>query len=234
MSDIKVTKEFVEALKMMNNINQSLAIPEGSETVSSMSTGSNRVGYTKIDVQFPRKFCIYDLREFIRILAVVESPTLDFSNEKFVIIKSGDGNTSIKYSDADELLIESEVKQAIRLPSVDYTINVTHDTIKNALNAASVMRLDKVGFKADGENVYVVARRENSGNASDGDTDAVTSSYSKKIGDTEDVYDAIFDQSDLQLIDSDCTIEMCKQNLAKLSFGNHTIYVGLDTDSKMD
>lgn len=236
MTDVTVTKQFVDALKMMNNINQSLIIPEDSEVVASKATSENRIAYTNIGVKVPRKFCIYDLREFIRILAVVDKPVLDFSNARYVMINSGNGDTSIKYSDGDEFMIDSQVTRAIQMPSIDYTIEVTLESIKSALNAANVMRLDKIGFNADGQNVYVVARKEISGNSSDDSSDGslVSSSYSNKIGDTSDKYDAIFDQSDLQLIDSDCTIEMCKQNLAKLSFGPHTIYVGLDTDSQMD
>lgn len=238
MSKIEVTKEFIDALKMMNNIDQTLVINADSEYLASKSTHGNRVGYTKTDIRVPRKFCIYDLREFIRILAVVDSPVLDFSNDRYVIIMSKDGNTKIQYSDADEIMVESGVERAVNLPSEDYTIEVPFDSLKNALNAASVMRLDKIGFLANGETVSVVARKEANGNASDaanGDgSNQVSSSFQKKIGETEDEYDAIFDQDDLKLVDSDCTISICKHCIAKVSFGNHTIYVGLDNDSKLD
>lgn len=235
---IEVTKDFINALKMMNNISHTLAILPDSEYLASRASQLNRVGYTKIDVKIPRKFCIYDLREFISVLGVVKSPVLDFSNDRYVMIHSSDGNTKIKYSDADESLIDTEVNRPIQLPNEDFTIDVPFESLKNALDAADIMGLKKVGFVADGETVSVVALKEANGNSSDAangnGTNQVSSSFTKKIGETTDKYDLIFDQQDLKLVDSDCTVDVCKQLIAKLSFGPHTLYVGLDDSSKVE
>ena len=79
-----LSKETIAILKNYSTNNQNIVFHPGNK-ISTISTEGNLVAYAEIKEEFPVKFGIYDLSEFLGLISLFENPDLEFS-DKYVII----------------------------------------------------------------------------------------------------------------------------------------------------
>lgn len=223
--EVKISAETLSVLKKLQRINQTLKIVEGSNELRSLNQTKTIAAYIEISESLPRDFCVYDLSEFITVLGIIENPILDFSNDKYVLIKSENGSQKLKYVDGQENLIDSYTEKKFALPSEDVQLSVTGAQLKSVHSAASALKLEYVGFKGNGEKVLLSAFSRNNGDGND------TNGFSIEIGETTETFDLFYKTENLGILDGDSTFTISKKKISEIVNGKAKYFVALDANS---
>lgn len=185
----KITKEFIDILKKSNDINQSLMIVEGRKEIRTKSENKTTFMVTPTDAEFSRDLNIYDVREFVSALNLINEPVVDLSKDNIIKIQSSDGKQSIRYIECDPNMISSYAETDPNLQRIEFTIDVDQDLFSSVVNAARVMGLNYIGFFGDGEAIRLSAFGMNDGDGRE------TNNFTVDIGESPvDVnFDMFFD-----------------------------------------
>lgn len=225
-NEVKFSSDTLAVLKKLNKINQCLKIPKNSRELRSLNETRTTAAYINIEEELPRDFCIYDIGEFITVLSIIQNPIVDFSNPKYVTIKSEDGSQKLKYLDASEDVINSYTDKVLKVPSEDVTINVSAAHVNSVLNAAKTLKLEFVGFTGDGEKVYISAFSRNNGDGQE------TNDYSIEVAETTEVFKLFYKTEALQILDGEATFVISKKKISEVQNGKFKYFITLDAKSE--
>lgn len=229
-NDIKLSDETIKILKKMHSINQSLFVPAGADHIRTMKETKTLAAFADIEERFPRDFCVYDLGEFISVMNIVEEPILDFSNNRYIVVKSVDDSQKLKYFETSPDLITSYFEQDISLNSDDFSIEVSEQNLKAVMKTASTLRLDYMGFRADGENMYFSAfnRRTDS-------DDEETNAFTINLGETDLNFDIFYPSEIMTVLDGSTKFTFCNtQQKSRVECGNMTYIMAMEKDSEIN
>lgn len=224
-NEVKLSKETIDTLKSLYPINQTLKIVANSNKLKSVNDNKTIAVYAEIEETIPRDFCVYDLREFINVIGIIENPILDFSNDKFVIIKSDDGRQKLKYIDGKESLITSYFDRDFVLPSSDIEVEVSKQQLRAVMDAASTLKFEYVGFKSDGTDIVLTAFNRNNGSGEE------TNGISIVVGETTGDFEMFYRTESMNVLDGDCTFEISSRKISKVENGKKVFWLALDTNS---
>lgn len=222
---LAISKTDLDTLKALYAIDQTLKIVGGSEELRSVNASKTIACVTKLTQAFPRDFCIYDLREFVGVVSIIDNPVLDFSNDKFVIIKSQDSKQKLRYLDGAENLIGSYFDKEFKLPSEDVVVSVTNTQLKAVMNAATALKLEYVGFKSEDGKIYLCAFDRNNGSGEE------TNGFSIEVGETTDEFQLFYKTENLAVLDGDCEFTISSKKISKVINGERTFFMALDANS---
>jgi hypothetical protein len=228
--EIKLSDQTTKTFKKLYSINQSLRILEDNRTVKSINETKTLAAYVEIEESFPRDFCVYDLGEFISVLNIVNEPVLDFSNDRYVIVKSSDNSQRLKYVETNPELITSYFDNAITLKSEDVVVNVDEKSLKAVMKSASTLRLEYIGFRADGEKVYFTTfnRRVDSDNQE-------MNAFTIELGPCEDKFDIFYPTEIMTVLDDGCEFTFSKgQRISRVRCANMEYWIAMDKDSEIE
>lgn len=182
MTDMKITlsKETIDTLKKMYEVNQSAKFVGGDQTLKLKSTDNSLLAHANITEKFPRDFYVYDLREFLSVISIIENPVLDFSDSKMVLISSPDGKQKLRYIETDPEFVTSYTDKTPKMPSTEIEVSVSGEQYQSVMKAAQTMRLEYVGFISDGETVSLSAFNKNNGD------DNTTNKFAIELMEVED------------------------------------------------
>lgn len=225
MNEVKLSKKDLDTLKGLYAIDQTLKIVQDNTELRTVNSSKTIACQTHLESAFPRTFCIYDLREFISVVGIIENPVLDFSNDKFVLIKSEDGRQKLRYVDGAENLINSYFEKDFKLPSEDLVVSVTGQQLRNVMNAAMALRLDYVGFKSEDGKVYLCSFDRNNGSGDE------TNGFSVEVGETTGNFQMFYKSDNLSVLDGDCTFTISSRRISKVENGEKVFWMALDANS---
>jgi len=92
---MELSDKTMSVLKNYATINPNIVIEKGN-TVKTISEAKNVLSSSKLDIDFPETFGIYDLNEFISVLSLVDSPRLKFEQNHVLVIDNS-GRSRTKY-----------------------------------------------------------------------------------------------------------------------------------------
>lgn len=176
---IELSQSTIATIKKLSQINQTLKLLGDSDTLRSKSESNVMFCYAPIEDKFPRDFHIYDVREFLSVVNIIENPILDFTNDKFVIVRSKDGKQKLRYLESAAQFVTSFTTKEPKLESVDFEVAVTEAQFKSVITAANTMRLEYIGFIGDGDKISIVAFNKNNGD------EVETNTFSIELGDSD-------------------------------------------------
>lgn len=226
--EVRLSKETIDTLKGLYAINQTLKIVKDTTEIRTVNEVKTCACITEIAETLPRDLCIYDLREFISVLSIIEDPILDFTSDKFVTVKSEDGSQRLRYMDGAENLINSYFEREFKLPSEDVAVSVTAQQLKAVMGAALALKLEYVGFKADGAKIYLTAFDRNNGSGDD------TNGFSIEVGESTDTFDLFYKTDALTILDGDCSFEISASKISKVTNGKKLFWMALDSNSTFE
>lgn len=215
---MKISTNTVNVLKNFAKINPSILIQEGN-TLKTMSPSKTIMAKATVDTDFPKRFAIYNLDRFISTASLFNDPNFDFG-DKTVTIKEGDKKTDYVY--ADENTITKAPDREINLPSVDVTVNLTHENLKEVEKAGGVLGLPEIVVVGDGKNVHLQAA--DSKNPS-GDV------YSVKIGDTTKTFKAIFKSENIKIIPGDYEVTISSRGISNFKGKEAEYWIAVEQSS---
>lgn len=217
---MKFSKETVALLKNYSTINSNLLIKPGS-TLSTISVAKSVYSTTEVKEVFDTQFGIYDLNEFLGVLALFDDPDVEF-NDKFATIKQG--RSSVKFFGADESVLTAPSK-TIKVPPADIEFNLSADQVNMILRTAGVLRAADVAIKGDGKELRVIV----------GDKKNVTgNNYEMVVGETSDTFTAYIRVDNMKMIPGNYTVELAAKKIAKFTNGTLQYVLTLEQDSTFE
>lgn len=154
---IKLSKETIEVLKVISTINNSMRFEEGS-VLKTMASDQTIVMEASISETIPQTFSIYDLSNFLNVLALphLQDADLIFDGDRKVIIKAGKSKIDYYFTEAS-FVTYPEGKQII-LPTVDATFELTQENLSVLTKGASLLGQKMVTFRvASGKVTMIVS-----------------------------------------------------------------------------
>lgn len=214
---MKLSKETIALLKNFATINGNLLIKPGSN-LSTIS--ASKSVYSTVDVKedFPSQFGIYDLNEFLGVIALFNDPELTFT-DKYVAIK--EGRNSVKYFGADETVLVAPSK-ALKVPPADIEFKLTTEQVNMILRTSGVLRAPDVTISGDNGVLKIIVgdRKNSSGN-----------NYVMEVGETDSVFNANIRVDNIKMIPGDYKVELAAKKIAKFSNGSLQYVLSLEADS---
>jgi hypothetical protein len=147
---MQLTENVQQVLKNFATINPNIVVESGN-VVKTLSEGRNIFGKATIDAEFPIKFGVYDLNEFLGVLGLVDSPQLSFE-ETHVNIGDASGRSKIRYFFTDTDHLTSPSKDIV-MPSSEVKINIGADTLNKIKRASSALGHSELSIKANNGSV---------------------------------------------------------------------------------
>lgn len=236
MSDMtmKISKATVETLKKAYDVNQSVRLKADEDTLKICTNSANLLLHAPLEDQFPRDFNIYDLGEFLRVTSIIDDPTLDFSNDSFLAIKSDDGKQKIRYMESDpDFVKDSYTEKTPDLSDPDIELEVTQSQFASIMDAAKTMKLEYVGFIADGETVSITAFNKNNGDENE------TNKFSIELMDTDLTFQMFYklDSQNISVLEGegDLNFSIVSKKISKVeSNSGKTFWVAMNIGSKWE
>ena len=214
---MKLNKETIALLKNFATINGNLLIKPGSN-LSTISASKSVYATVNVKEDFPSQFGIYDLNEFLGVIALFNDPELNFT-EKYVSIK--EGKNSVKYFGADETVLVAPSK-ALKVPPADIEFNLTTEQVNMILRTSGVLRAPDVTISGDGGVLKIIVgdRKNSSGN-----------NYVMEVGETDSTFNANIRVDNIKMIPGDYKVELAAKKIAKFSNGSLEYVLSLEADS---
>ena len=233
MSNItmSLSKQTVDTLKKVYEVNQGIKFVEGDKTLKVKSTDNTLLMHAPIEEEFPRDFYVYNLREFLSVLSIIEDPLLDFSDDKFMVVTSKDGKQRLRYSESDPQFVTSYTDKEPRIPSVEYTVDVSAEQFASVMKAAQTMRLEFVGFVCDGNTVSLTAFNKNNGDQ------GTTNNFAIEMIDHDTKFEMFYKLGSqnigVLLGEGDMTFEVSEKKISKVSTkSGKTFWIAMNANSK--
>lgn len=201
---MKFSESTLAILKNFAEINDSLLFNEGDK-LDTISSQKVIVGSAILEEKLPRKFAIFDLKQFYTAYEMIEDVDLEF-NEKFVLLK-GKGRL-LKYIYASERQVQGLPKK-IEFPKPDVVLSLSAEHLKELKNVARVMELPEVAFV--GENGKVLIKILDSKNSSN-------HSYSIDLETDAHVdFSIVFKVENLKMLDGAYDVELSSKGISHFS-----------------
>lgn len=142
---MELSENTLSVLRNFSGINQNILIEPGN-TIKTISEAKNVLATAVVGEEFPNRFGIYDLNEFINALGLVDTPNLQFE-EDYVVISDSSGRSKVKYFYSSEETLTTPQK-GITMPSADVTFTLDNDTLNRLKKAASALGHDELSISA--------------------------------------------------------------------------------------
>jgi gp45 sliding clamp, C terminal len=123
----------MDILKNFSDIQDNILIEPG-KIVKTLAQAGNILAEAELTQDFPAQMQIYDLKEFLSVLKLLDNPDITF-HEKYVLISDSVGRSKVKYFFADINSLHVP-KKAIVMPEAEISFEIDDKTI-NALRSAS-------------------------------------------------------------------------------------------------
>ena len=148
---MRLSKETLAVLKNYSSINKNIVLDDSKTLMS--ATGGNTI-FSKISIpeQFPEKFGIYDIDEFVGVLSLFSEPELDFKDNSLLITQ---GNNSIRYLGANLAILKTPtpnqfVKLEEFMEGTVVSFDITGEFLTAIQKTAGVIKAPDLYFVADG------------------------------------------------------------------------------------
>lgn len=219
---MKLSAETLNILKNFSSINQSIFVREGNK-LRTISVTQTILAEAIVDEEFPRDFAIYDLNQFLNGIGLHDSPELDFTNDRYVIIR--EGKRRVKYFFADSSIIVSPPNKNISLPSEDISFNLEHSQLDKLKKAAAVYQLNDLSIVGEAGVIKLVVRDKNNDTSNE---------YSIIVGETSTEFIMNFKVENLKIIPGSYDVVISEKLLSKFTASNRSVvyWIAMEPDSK--
>ena len=140
---MELQEQTLNVLKNFSDINPNLIIKEGN-TIRTISEAKNVVATAIVDNEFPQTMGIYDLKEFIGVLSLVDQPNLKFAEES-VTVSDQSGRSKVRYFFSPEETLTAPKKDIV-FPESDVSFTLESNTLNRLRSAASTLGHSEVSI----------------------------------------------------------------------------------------
>jgi hypothetical protein len=214
---MKLSARTLHLLKNFSTINPSIVLKPGG-IATTISPNKTILARASIGDEIPNVVAIYNLSRFISTLSLFENPDLDFSDKS---VRISDGNRSVVYHYADASIIMVPPEKQIKLPSTDAECFITNKDFQNITKALSVLGLPEIAIVGDGENISLQAI----------DTKNPADTFSIIVGQSSNVFRAIFKSENLKIMDGDYTVSISSKGISQFVGTEVSYWIAVEATS---
>jgi len=221
---MELSAETLAILKNFSNINQSILVSPGN-SLRTIKVSRNVLAEATISEKFESGFAIYNLNQFLNSINLLGNPDLDFSNEKYMVLK--EGKRKIKYFYADASVIVSPPDKKMSLPSQDVCFVLDQTSLDKIIKAKQIFCLDDLSVVGDGEKIELIVQDKKNDTSNE---------YSIEVGTTTEKFCMNFKIENLQFFPGSYEVVLSKKNIAKFSHQKMSLvyWVAMEPDSKFE
>lgn len=141
---MKLSNRTVEILKNYSDINMSLYIEPGN-ILRTVSPSKTILASATVEEEFDNGFGIYDLKEFLGALSLIENPEVSLGDRSLTISSA---SSSLQYQYAAKELIVTPPAKDLPIPDSNVSFSLRREALKKVMNAARTLSLPNVVVKA--------------------------------------------------------------------------------------
>ena len=144
---MKLTQDSLNILRNFSQINTSIHLKSGN-VVRTKAPGGTVFAETTLPENIPSDFTIYNLGQFLEVHNLFDSPELIFDSQASV--KISEGGKQVNYLGCDVAMITAaSYDKSPKSYEPEIVVNVSKEELKTALDAASVLKLNHIGFQTN-------------------------------------------------------------------------------------
>ena len=216
---MNISTNTISVLKNFSSINQSLAVDAGN-TIRTISPQKTVMAVAQVDDTFDSSFAIYDLNQFLSAVSLFEKPDYDFEDQSVVV---ANGTSSIRYFFADRNMVTIPPEKAINLPDVQVEFELSADTFKKTMAAASVLQAPHWSVVGNSSEIAIEV----------GDVKNDTSNkYRAVVGATDQDFDLVFKVDNLKLMENDYTVRVSSKGISHFATEKGALEYFIATESR--
>ena len=141
---MKLSNRTVEILKNYSDINMSLFIEPGN-ILRTVSPSKTILASATVEEEFDNGFGIYDLKEFLGALSLIENPEVNLGDRSLTISSA---SSSLQYQYAAKELIVTPPAKDLPVPDSNVSFVLLREALKKVMNAARTLSLPNVVVRA--------------------------------------------------------------------------------------
>jgi hypothetical protein len=218
---MKLSDKTLTLLKNFSSINQSILFKQGNK-LRTISVMKNILAEATISEEFSKDFGIYDLNQFLNGLDLHNSPTLDFTNDNYVVIREGKSRSNYFFADPSVIVVPPE--KELVLPSSDVEFEITKDQLVSLLKAANIFQLPDLSVVGEAGVVKIVVRDKKNDTSND---------FQIVVGETEKEFCFNFKVENIKIITGTYKVAISNKLLSQFNSVEYdlTYYIALEPDS---
>jgi len=140
---MQLNENTLKVLQNFASINPNMLIRE-QNTLNSLSGGKSILAEATLDQDFPKRFGLYDMGEFLSVISILDDHHLTF-NDDHLVVSDGTGLNSCKYYYASEEIL-TFTEKSITLPDEVAKFNINSTTLNRLRRAASALGHEKMSI----------------------------------------------------------------------------------------
>lgn len=218
---MKLSANTITVLKNFSTLNPAMIFKTGNE-LRITTPLKTVIAVVKVEDTFETSFSIGDLPKFLSVLSLFEAPDLTFG-EAQVVVKAG--KKKLNYTYSSESVIVSPPWKELKISSVEAEFELRNEVLGDIIKGASVLGLKEIAFVGNGTNVSVQAVQSN---------DPSSSNYSIEVGESENVFRAIYKVENMKLLPCDYKVKLSKHGMSEFTADNVQYIVALEASSKFN
>lgn len=220
---MQITDKTLEILDGFSRINSNLVIKPGN-ILMTVSEARNIMASAEVEETFDVTAGIYDLKEFVNLIELVDEPFLHFKDKHVDIIGNG-GVTNIKYFYSDPDMLTAPTKPLV-MPEHQVEFELTKSALKQIGKAAQALKHGQLVIEGAGEKIDLsVVDPENK----------TSNSYTIEVGGYyEGEFKFVLNIANLKMHKADYQVRISKQLIAELYDRENSVkyWVALEKSSE--
>jgi hypothetical protein len=150
---MKLSTRTIEVLRNFADINMSIWVDEGNK-LRTVSASKTVLASAEVSEEFDTPFGIYDLKEFLSALGLVEDAEIEFGDSS---LKLKNASSSLGYRYASKELIVTPPAKDLPVPESNVTFKLGKESLKKVMQAARVLMRPNIVVKAEGGEIVLIA-----------------------------------------------------------------------------
>lgn len=223
---MKLNETTLAVLNNFANIQPNLLVEPGVH-IRTVAEAMNIMAEATLDQEFPSKFVVYDLGEFLSMVNLLDDPELTFKTDHVLMVGSG-GRVKVKFYYASEEVITT-VKKSVKMPSVEVELQLDKATLDKIRQASGALGHEMLVVRDSGEGVVTVSVTDPNDSTSNEFTIEVPAEYAEGTP-----FTFIINIKNLKVVPGDYSVKLSSKRLAK--FTNTSVnleyYIAMEKSSK--
>ena len=188
--------------------------------MTTRTVAKNLFVQAEVDTVFPQEFGIYNLNQWLGVLALFSDPDVELSDKSMTISQ---GKNKVQYMFASPEVLDYPDK-SIKMPQSDANFELTEDNLKSLLKAGAVLSSTDLKISGDGSIIECTVLDPKN---------PAANTFSVEVGETSRVFDSYIKLENLKLISGKYNVSLSEKKIAQFhnQVVNYDMYIACERNS---
>jgi hypothetical protein len=221
---MELNENALQVLKNFATINPNIVVESGN-VIRTLSEGKNVFGKAVLDINFPQKFGVYDLNEFLNVIGLVDKPAMSFE-DTHVLIKDQSGLSEVKYFFTDSEYLTTSTKD-IKMPDTEINFVIPNETLNKIKRAAGALGHSTLSIRANNGSISLTVFDE---------ANPTSNTFSIDVEGTYNIeeFDVVLSIANMKLLPGDYKVEISSKLISHFinTTSDAEYWIALEKSSK--